>query len=162
MRAMKPNSRLLESGITDLPSQNQWFLPKLLKQPSLAHLDPVDKRQTSKYSISAPKKNKKNLYLQQLMSVLLKRTSSKATTNWPRSALATHMPKALHQSLKTSRYYVSSSDSISIQCDSHRGQTENEEENYRRLHDEISQIYKRSIPGVTSQEKKQKHEELWV
>lgn len=88
------------------------------------------------------------------------RTSSKATTNWPRSALATHMPKALHQSLKNSRYYVSSSDSISIQCDSHRGQTENEEENYRRLHDEISQIYKRSVPGVTTQEKKQKHEAL--
>lgn len=44
-----------------------------------------------------------------------------------------------------------------MQSDTHRGQTENEEENHRKLYSEIEEIYKRRVPGVTSAETKQKH-----
>ncbi|KAH7382867.1 hypothetical protein BKA64DRAFT_683384 [Cadophora sp. MPI-SDFR-AT-0126] len=88
------------------------------------------------------------------------KTSSKATTVWPLYALRGHVPKVLHQGLRDSNYYVTSSDSISIQCDSTRSQTGNKDETYARLHDEISRIYKRRVPGITSPEQKQKIEHL--
>ncbi|PVH87957.1 hypothetical protein DL98DRAFT_509474 [Cadophora sp. DSE1049] len=88
------------------------------------------------------------------------KTSSKATTVWPLYALQGHVPKVLHQGLRDSNYYVASSDSISIQCDTTRSQTGNKEETYTRLHDEITRIYKRRVPGITSPEQKQKIEHL--
>ncbi|KAH7369792.1 peptidyl-tRNA hydrolase domain-containing protein [Rhexocercosporidium sp. MPI-PUGE-AT-0058] len=88
------------------------------------------------------------------------KTSSKATTVWPLYALQGYIPKVLHQGLRGSNYYVASSDSISIQCDTTRSQSGNKEETHNRLHDEITRIYKRRVPGVTSPEQKQKIEQL--
>ena len=88
------------------------------------------------------------------------RTSSKATTTYPFTTLTQTLPKILHQPLKSSRFYVQSPDSISMQSDTHRSQSENEDENHRKLWSELEEIYKRRVPGVTSAETKQKHAAL--
>jgi peptidyl-tRNA hydrolase ICT1 len=88
------------------------------------------------------------------------RTSSKATTVWPLQALQRYVPKVLVPELRSCRFYVSSSDSISIQCDASRGQTDNKEETHRKLLEEIKQIYKKRVPGVTSPEQKAKIDQL--
>ncbi|KAG4421390.1 hypothetical protein IFR04_005449 [Cadophora malorum] len=88
------------------------------------------------------------------------KTSSKATTVWPIYALQGHIPKVLHQGLRNSNYYVASSDSISIQCDTTRSQTGNRDETFTRLHDEVTRIYKKRVPGITSPEQRQKIEHL--
>ena len=88
------------------------------------------------------------------------RTSSKATTVWPVDSVKLHVPRFLYQKLRSSRYYVSSSDSFSIQCGVHRNRSENKDETHRRLNEEIRQIYKSTVPGVTSPEQKQKVEHL--
>ena len=94
------------------------------------------------------------------MLLTLLRTSSKATTIWPLSALEEYMPKVIHAGLRRSSYYVASSDSISIQCDVHRSQTKNKEETHDRLFEEVEQIFKTTIPGATSPEQKKKVEYL--
>ncbi|KAI9052401.1 hypothetical protein LZ554_003749 [Drepanopeziza brunnea f. sp. 'monogermtubi'] len=88
------------------------------------------------------------------------KTSSKAMTVWPLHALQLHVPKVLHQGLRSSRFYVPSSDSISIHCDTARNQTSNEEETHARLYEEITQIYKKRVPGITPPEQKRKVEQL--
>ncbi|KAH8819662.1 peptidyl-tRNA hydrolase domain-containing protein [Xylogone sp. PMI_703] len=88
------------------------------------------------------------------------KTSSKATTVWPMSSLQNHIPKILIPELRNSNYYVSSSDSISIQCDTYRDQTGNLEETHTRLHDEIKHAFKHRIPGVTSAEQREKVDQL--
>ncbi|PQE14407.1 peptidyl-tRNA hydrolase domain-containing protein [Rutstroemia sp. NJR-2017a BBW] len=88
------------------------------------------------------------------------KTSSKATTVWPMKSLESIMPKVIHRELLRSSYYAASSHSILIQCDSNRGQVDNKEETYRRLHEEIRRIYKASVPGVTPAEQKKKVEQL--
>ncbi|KLU84728.1 hypothetical protein MAPG_03767 [Magnaporthiopsis poae ATCC 64411] len=42
------------------------------------------------------------------------KTESKATTSWPLYVLLAKLPKALHNGVRGSRYYVQGSDSISI------------------------------------------------
>ncbi|KAH8593933.1 hypothetical protein B0O99DRAFT_514934 [Bisporella sp. PMI_857] len=82
------------------------------------------------------------------------KTSSKANTTWPLNLLQHHVPKALMVALRGSRRYVMSSDSIQIQCDSHRSRTDNKTETHRRLWEEIKILYEKNVPGVTSPEKK--------
>ncbi len=81
---------------------------------------------------------------------------------WPVDSLKRHIPRALQPEIRSSRYYVSSSDTISIQCDVHRSQSDNKDETHRRLYEEIRQIYKSVVPGVTSAEQKKKVENLYV
>ncbi|CZR64235.1 uncharacterized protein PAC_14133 [Phialocephala subalpina] len=88
------------------------------------------------------------------------KTASKATTTWSVKALMPHVPKVLHRELRACRYYASSSDSIVIQCDSDRSQTSNEKENFERLTEEITKMYKKRVPGVTSAEQKQRVEKI--
>lgn len=88
------------------------------------------------------------------------KTSSKATTVWPLSSLTPHLPAALHKEMKKSRYFVQSTQSILIQCDTHRNQTSNQEETYVRLFQEIKNIYQKTIPGATSLEQKERVEKL--
>lgn len=88
------------------------------------------------------------------------KTSSKATTVWPINSLLQYIPKALHTDLRKSRYFVLSSQSISIQCDTHRSQSSNKAETHERLFQEIVDLYRKTVPGVTSPEKKSKIEQL--
>ena len=76
------------------------------------------------------------------------------------ASLERHVPSIILSGLRNGSYFVSSSESISIQCDSHRSQSENEAETHIRLHNEIKRIYKAKVPGVTSPEQAKKVEQL--
>ncbi|KAH8661462.1 peptidyl-tRNA hydrolase domain-containing protein [Tricladium varicosporioides] len=84
------------------------------------------------------------------------KTSSKATTTWDMKTLQAHVPKALHPGLRGSNYYVMSSDSIRIDSDIYRNQSENKEETHQRLNEMIRSIYRSIVPGVTSEKQKMK------
>ncbi|CZS97962.1 related to Similarity to human DS-1 protein [Rhynchosporium agropyri] len=131
-----------ESEEADLEAAREWY--KGFKKSTI----PAKLGQTTYARSSGPGGQKVN------------KTSSKAITVWPLYALRSHVPKVLHQGLLDSRYYVASSESISIQCDTARSQSDNKEETHTRLHDELAQIYKMRVPGVTSPEQKQKIEHL--
>ncbi|KAG4434943.1 hypothetical protein IFR05_009584 [Cadophora sp. M221] len=131
-----------ESEAADLDAAREWF------QRFSKSTIPAKIGQTTYSRSSGPGGQKVN------------KTSSKATTVWPLYALQGHVPKVLHQGLRGSNYYVASSDSISIQCDTTRSQSGNKEETHTRFHDEITRIYKKRVPGVTSPEQKQKVEHL--
>ncbi len=88
------------------------------------------------------------------------RTSSKATTVWNLDVLYPHVPRFLHQGLRDSRYHVSSSNCIKMQCDSSRSQSDNRAENHQKLYDEITRIYKQRVPGITPPEQLKKIEQL--
>jgi peptidyl-tRNA hydrolase ICT1 len=76
------------------------------------------------------------------------------------ASLKSHVPKILHPELRGSRYYVSSSDSILIQSDAQRSQSDNKDDTRRKFNEELRQIYKNTVPGVTSPEQKSKVEQL--
>lgn len=84
------------------------------------------------------------------------KTSSKANTIWKMSALEHHIPKILVSELRSSRYYVKSSDSIQIQCDAHRNRTQNMDETHVRFNNEIKKLYDQKVPGITSAEQQAK------
>ncbi|XMA14096.1 hypothetical protein WAI453_006887 [Rhynchosporium graminicola] len=132
-----------ESEEADLEAAREWY--KGFKKSTI----PAKLGQTTYARSSGPGGQKVN------------KTSSKAITVWPLYALRSHVPKVLYQGLLDSRYYVASSESISIQCDTARSQSDNKEETHTRLHDELAQIYKMRVPGVTSPEQKQKIEHLY-
>lgn len=93
-------------------------------------------------------------------SYLWSRTSSKATTVWPIESLLQYIPTALHADLKKSRYFVSSTQSILIKCDTYRSQASNTAETHKRLFEELIEIYHRRIPGITTLEQKRKVQKL--
>lgn len=70
--------------------------------------------------------------------------------------LQAHVPKALHPGLRGSNYYVMSSDSIRIDSDIYRSQSENKEETHQRLNEMIRSVYRSIVPGVTSEKQKMK------
>ncbi|RDW73789.1 hypothetical protein BP5796_07231 [Coleophoma crateriformis] len=88
------------------------------------------------------------------------KTSSKATTKWPVDALISYIPKILHPQIKMSRYYTASSNTITIQCDTTRSQSENTDITHDRLFEELGEIYRATIPGETSPEQSEKVRKL--
>ena len=73
-------------------------------------------------------------------------------TTWLVADLEAVLPKAVHSSLRLSRYYVKGSDSISITSQTSRQQSENAKLNLEKLYSEIEDIYKQSVPRETSAE----------
>lgn len=70
------------------------------------------------------------------------------------------LPPIISRGLRRGTHYVKNTDSIQIQCDSHRNRTDNQEETHRRLNEEISLLYKVSVPGKTSIEQQQRVKHL--
>ncbi|KAI6245857.1 hypothetical protein HI914_06137 [Erysiphe necator] len=89
------------------------------------------------------------------------KTSSKATTSWPVESLLKYIPRVLHADLEKSRYFVASSQSILIKCDTHRSQASNKAETHERLFKELIEIYHKRIPGITTLQQKKKVEKLY-
>src|SRR6201747_277262 len=110
------------STLTRTPFRNRFQRPNIPWQ-----VDQGVKRRTSMYF---------KLPISDLL-LIVSRTSSKATTVWPMSALQRHIPKVLLPELRSCRLYVRSSDTIQIQCDSHRNRSENKSETHRRLNEEM-------------------------
>ncbi|KAL1875951.1 hypothetical protein VTK73DRAFT_9662 [Phialemonium thermophilum] len=88
------------------------------------------------------------------------KTETKATTSWPVSQLIAVLPALLHGPIRTSRYYARRTDSIVVQAQSQRSRAANMDENHQKLFEEIQRLYSATIPGETSPEKKQKHDNL--
>ncbi|KAI4869946.1 hypothetical protein F4820DRAFT_344391 [Hypoxylon rubiginosum] len=88
------------------------------------------------------------------------KTESKATTVWSVEELSKSLPKLMCSALRTSRYYAKGNDSITIQAQTQRSRSANNEENHQKLAEELQKIYGEHVPGTTSSEKIQKYEAL--
>ncbi|KAF4126050.1 peptidyl-tRNA hydrolase ICT1, partial [Geosmithia morbida] len=87
------------------------------------------------------------------------KTETKATTAYPVRELLALLPKSLHTHVRSSRYYTAGNDSLTFHAQTTRSRTANQEENSRKLMDEIVRIYRENTPNETSEDKKQKYEE---
>ncbi|KAM7204293.1 meiotically up-regulated gene 82 protein [Naviculisporaceae sp. PSN 640] len=88
------------------------------------------------------------------------RTETKATTTWPVSQLMGILPKLLHPSIRSSKYYTKTTDSITMQAQAHRSRSANMEDNRQKLYQEIQEIYQKVVPGESSPDKARKYEAL--
>lgn len=59
--------------------------------------------------------------------------------------------------MRSSKYYVKRSDSILVQAQTQRSRGANTDENRAKLAEEIEQMYKDLVPGITSSDTKKKH-----
>jgi peptidyl-tRNA hydrolase ICT1 len=90
------------------------------------------------------------------------RTETKAVTVYPVKDLLAILPKSLHTAVRTSRYHTKSNDSLTFHAQVHRSRSANLEENGRKLMEEITRIYHANTPAETSDEKKKKHQDMYV
>ncbi|KAI6083525.1 hypothetical protein F4821DRAFT_244776 [Hypoxylon rubiginosum] len=88
------------------------------------------------------------------------KTESKATTVWSVEELSKSLPKLMRLALRTSRYYAKGNDSITIQAQTQRSRSANNEENHQKLFEELQKIYKEQVPETTSTDKVKKYEAL--
>lgn len=88
------------------------------------------------------------------------RTETKAITVYPVWELLSILPKTLHPFVRPSRYYTANNDSLTFHAQASRSRTANQEDNRRKLADEITRIYHENTPNETSEEKKKKYEEV--
>lgn len=86
--------------------------------------------------------------------------NSKATLKVPLDALLQHVPSALHDELRSSRYVAARSDAIIIQADDSRKQNDNAHSCYKRLYEAIVDAGRGAIPGETSAEQAQRVKQL--
>jgi peptidyl-tRNA hydrolase ICT1 len=80
----------------------------------------------------------------------LDRVNSKAQLRVPVGQLLSRLPTALHASIRTGRYYAQKSDSLLIQSDESRKQSENKQNCFRRLSELIEEEFKKVVPAETS------------
>ena len=88
------------------------------------------------------------------------RTETKAVTVYPVHELLAMLPKTLHSFVRASRYYTANNDSLTFHAQTTRSRTANQEDNRRKLMEEITRIYRENTPNETSEEKKKKYEEM--
>lgn len=79
-------------------------------------------------------------------------TSSKATLRIPLDALLQHIPSALHNEIKRSRYVAAKSKDLIVQSDSSRKQSDNAQSCYKRLYKSILEAGQQVVPNETSAE----------
>ncbi|OAL46242.1 peptidyl-tRNA hydrolase domain-containing protein [Pyrenochaeta sp. DS3sAY3a] len=85
-----------------------------------------------------------------------KRVNSKATLKVPLDALLEHVPTALHAELRRSRYVAAKSQTIIVQADDSRKQSDNANSCYKRLYEAIVQVGHSAVPNQTSSEQLQR------
>ena len=88
--------------------------------------------------------------------------NSKATLRVPLEPLLPLLPNLLHPGIRSSRYYASKSNSMVIQCDEHRKQSDNVNGCYARLHHVISDIATNAIPGETTDAQRGRVKNLYL
>ncbi|KHO01002.1 peptidyl-tRNA hydrolase domain-containing protein [Metarhizium album ARSEF 1941] len=86
------------------------------------------------------------------------KTETKATTVYPVRDLLSSLPRNLHSTIRSSKYYVASNDSLTFQDQTHRSRAANADENRNKLMQEVIRIYKATTPTKTGDEKKKKYE----
>lgn len=70
------------------------------------------------------------------------------------------LPRFLHSSIRSSQYYVATSDSLTFHAQTHRSRSANADENRRKLMAEVSRLYNEKVPAETSNDKKEKYREV--
>lgn len=88
------------------------------------------------------------------------RVNSKATVRVPLKHLHSIVPGILYEQLASTRYYAERSDSLVIQADSSRKQTENVQECFAKLQDLFLFAGKNTVQGETSPEQAAKVRKL--
>ncbi|KAG9250517.1 uncharacterized protein F5Z01DRAFT_677645 [Emericellopsis atlantica] len=88
------------------------------------------------------------------------KTETKAITVFPLYELLAILPKTLHTHVRASRYYTANNDSLTFHAQTSRSRNANMEENRDKLVAEIKRIYHANTPNETSQDKKDKYEEV--
>jgi peptidyl-tRNA hydrolase ICT1 len=76
------------------------------------------------------------------------------------NSLMPHVPKILHSQLRSSRFYVASSDCLQISAQTSRKQQSNKNECHEKFVQLLKDVSKEVIPGETSEAQKQKIEKL--
>lgn len=84
------------------------------------------------------------------------RVNSKATLRLPLDSLLPLVPSLLHPGLRSSRYFAGKTDSIIIQADDSRKQSDNVQGCFLRLHDMIREVAQGVIHGETSEAQKER------
>lgn len=92
--------------------------------------------------------------------LIIDRVNSKATVRFGMSKLSTFTPAILHTSLRASKYFAEKSNSLVIQADGSRKQTENVEECFQKLKLLIESAGKNVLKGETTPEQMAKVRQL--
>ncbi|KAH7401374.1 hypothetical protein BKA66DRAFT_390446, partial [Pyrenochaeta sp. MPI-SDFR-AT-0127] len=88
------------------------------------------------------------------------KVNSKATLKVPLDALLRHVPTALHDEIRRSRYVAARSNTIIVQADDSRKQNDNAHSCYRRLYEAIAEAGHHAVPSETSAEQVQRVKHL--
>ncbi|EGD84662.2 hypothetical protein H112_08376 [Trichophyton rubrum D6] len=88
------------------------------------------------------------------------KVNSKATIKVPMSDLLPLVPKILHPSIRSSRYYAENSQALVIQADDSRKQSQNLNACFDKLTSMIAEAGRAAVPGETSPEQKKKVQKL--
>ena len=83
------------------------------------------------------------------------KVNSKATLRVPLDALLQHIPAALHGEIKRSRYVAAKSNTMIVQADNSRKQSDNAHSCYKRLYEAIVEAGQHAVPNETSAEQLQ-------
>jgi hypothetical protein len=90
------------------------------------------------------------------------RVNSKATLKVPLDALLHHVPAAIHGDIRRSRYVAAKSNTIIVQADDSRKQSDNAHSCYRRLYEAIAEAGHNAVPTETSAQQVQRVKDLYV
>ncbi|KAL1800226.1 hypothetical protein ACET3X_000568 [Alternaria dauci] len=77
------------------------------------------------------------------------KVNSKATLKVPLDALLHHVPAALHGEIRRCRYVAARSNTIIVQADDSRKQSDNAQSCYKRLYEAIAQAGQDAVPAET-------------
>lgn len=94
--------------------------------------------------------------------LMVGRVNSKATARFQMKDLISLMPGILHHQLRRSRYYAPNSETLVIQADGSRRQSDNVDQCFQILRDQIVAAGKLAVKGETSPEQKAKVKKLYV
>ncbi|KAF1946686.1 hypothetical protein EJ02DRAFT_217451 [Clathrospora elynae] len=88
------------------------------------------------------------------------KVNSKATLKVPLDTLLHHVPAALHGEIRQSRYVAARSNTMIVQADDSRKQSDNAHSCYKRLYEAIAEAGHSAIPSETSAEQVQHVKDL--
>jgi peptidyl-tRNA hydrolase ICT1 len=80
----------------------------------------------------------------------------------PLDALLHHVPAVLHGEIRRSRYVAARSNTIIVQADDSRKQSDNAHSCYKRLYEAIAEAGQHAVPAETSADQVQRVKDLYV
>ncbi|KAF2760788.1 hypothetical protein EJ05DRAFT_508035 [Pseudovirgaria hyperparasitica] len=88
------------------------------------------------------------------------KTNSKATLRVPLDTLLPRIPLLLHPAIRASRFYAAKSDSLVLQADDSRKQSDNSHACFTKLNQLITEVGQPAVPGETSAEQRRRMKSL--